>query len=103
MMTDEAYLKQLDDQDIGEGPLIVSGVSAYLDKSAGSDLYKGKLPYKIAADMTRADLRKMLGRPEKSNDEIPLDGWSMDDLKVVVRYTEELKLMIFSLKLPRAE
>ncbi len=103
MMTDEAYLKELDDQDIGEGPLILSGVAAYLDKAASSDLYTGKLAYKIAADMTKADLRKTLGPPAKSNDQVRLDVWSRDDLTIVARYTKELKLMIFGLRLPRAE
>ena len=44
ILTDEASLKELDDQDLGEGPLIVTGVLAKLAKSHGRDLYSGALP-----------------------------------------------------------
>lgn len=103
IMTDEAYLEELEDQDIGEGPLILSGVTAYLDVSASRDLYKGKLPYNVTVDMTKADLRKTLGRPTESNDENRWDVWSRDGLKVFVRHTKTLTLKSFGIMLPRAE
>ena len=103
IMTDEAYLKQLDDQDIGEGPLILSGVTAYLDESASNDLYKGELPYKVASDMTKADLRKKLGPPVKSDDELRVYVWSQGGLKVFAHCTKEGKLESFGVMLPRAE
>jgi hypothetical protein len=103
IMTDEADLKELDDLDIGEGPLILSGATAYLDKSASSDLYNGKLPYKITGDMTRADLRKTLGRPTSSNDVTRFDVWLREGVEIVARYTKDWKLKTFGQMLPGAE
>jgi hypothetical protein len=104
-MTDEAYLKKLDDLDIGEGPLILSGVLAYLDSSVSDDLYKGKLPYKLAAGMTRAAVRKILGRPTRSTDDDDppiLDSWSRKGLEAAAVYSDELILTMFDLSLPGA-
>jgi hypothetical protein len=91
-MTDEAHLKDLDDQDVGEGPLILTGVDAYLERRNSRDLYKGTLPYNLAAGMTRADLREMFGPPDDSDDQVPFDSWLRDGLEVIVGYTKELKL-----------
>ena len=91
-MTDEAYLKNLDDMDIGEGPLILSGVLAYLDKSVSDELYEGKLPYKLAAGMTREAVRKLLGRPKRSTDEDDppiLDAWSRDGGETIATYSKQ--------------
>ena len=102
-MTDEAFLKQLDDQDIGEGPLILTGISVYLDTSASNDVYQGKLPYGISPDATKADFRKTFGPPEKSNEQVRMDNWTRDGLKLVARYTKEWKVMVFGLRLPVPE
>lgn len=99
-MTDEAYLKKLDDQDIGEGPLILSGVGAYLIRRKSRDLYKGTLPYKLAAGMTRAAVRKALGPPSSSEDDIPFDSWFRDGLEVITGYTKELDLEHLNITLP---
>jgi hypothetical protein len=104
-MTDEAYLKNLDDQDIGEGPLILSGVLAYLDSSKSPDLYKGKLPYKLAVGMTGEDVRKILGPPARSTDEDDppiLDAWLRDGLEVIATYSRAGKLVMLGLRLPGA-
>jgi hypothetical protein len=103
LMTDEAYLKQLTDQDIGEGPLILSGVTAYLDKSVSRDLYKSKLPYDIAAGMTKVDVRKRLGPPTTYDDETLFDLWLRDGVEVIASYSKESKLVAFGLMLPGAE
>lgn len=103
VMTDESYLKDLNDQDIGEGPLILSGVGAYLDRPGSRDIYKGKLPYNIAAGMSRTEVRKLLGRPEPSKDDPPpFDLWVRDGIKVVTRYTDDARLATCSLMLPDA-
>lgn len=100
-MTDETQFKNLSDQDIGEGPLILTEVGAYLDKSRSPDLYQGALPYKLAAGMTQADIRKTLGRPARSGDAPPFDIWSRDDLEITARYTKDLKFGHFAAKLLR--
>ena len=103
VMHDEAFLKKLDDQDIGEGPLILTGVGAFLDKSANRDFYKGTLPYGITADMTQAVLRQTLGPPTRSKDApAAFDLWFRDGVEAVARYTKEWKLRTFVLKLPGA-
>lgn len=103
VMNDEAFLKKLEDQDVGEGPLILCGVGAYIDKSASRDLYKGTLPYGIAADMTPVALRKTLGPPTRSKDHpAAFDLWSVDGTEVVARYSQEGKLRTLSLMLPGA-
>ena len=103
VMTDESFLKNLDDQDIGEGPLILTGVGAYLDKSESRDLYKDKLPYKIVADITQTAVRKALGPPLRSDDESRFDLWSRDGVDVIANYTKGGKLGTFTLMLPGAE
>jgi hypothetical protein len=104
LMTDEAFLKKLDDQDIGEGPLVLSGVSAYLDQSVSRDVYKDPLPYKVAPGMSQTEVRKLLGRRSSVPDDPQVDVWSRDRLKIIARYTRDLKLITsFGLFLPGAE
>jgi len=101
-MTDEAVLKKLVDQDRGEGPLILTGVDAYIERKKSRDVYKGKLPYNLSADMTREDVRKILGTPKSSDDEIVIyDIWSRDSLKVTVGYTKELKVGHVYVEVPK--
>jgi hypothetical protein len=100
VMHDEAFLKKKNDQDIGEGPLILTGVGAYLDKSASSDLYKGKLPYSLKADMTQAAVRETLGPPTRFKEPpAAFDLWTRDDVDAVARYTKDGKLRVFVLML----
>lgn len=101
-MTDEAWLKRLKDQDIGEGPLILTSVDAYFVRRKSKDLYKGALPYKLAASVTQADLRKTFGPPARTGDDIPYDIWLRDRLEVTAGYTNDLKLEHFKLKVPRS-
>jgi len=101
VLTDEAILKELEDQDLGEGPLIVSGVVAKLDKAQGRDLYKGPLPHGIAATMSQAELRKRLGKP--SDSDVDADTWIQDGLELGVSYTKgNGSLYGLSLTLPNA-
>ena len=89
-MVDETWLKKLADQDIGEGPLILTNVGAYLKRRKSRDLYKGTLPYKLAADMTQADVRKTLGAPTSTGDDF--DRWLWDGVEVTVGYGEDMIL-----------
>ena len=101
-MTDEAYLKKLDDQDIGEGPLILTHVDAYFERRKNQDLYKGALPFKVGAGITRADLRKTLGPPKSIDDDPPpSDEWSRDGLEIIAVYTKDLKLAHFKVEVPK--
>jgi hypothetical protein len=102
-MTDEAWLKRLKDQDIGEGPLILTVVNAYFVRKKNKDLYTGALPYKLAASMTRADVRKTLGPPAESGADIPYDIWLRDGLEVTAGYTDDLNLKHFKVELPRSQ
>jgi len=100
VMMDEAYLKKLEDQDIGEGPLILTTVDAYLRRKKSGPLYKGKLPYNLAPDMTRDDVRRGLGSPTQIDDETPADSWSRDGFEVVALYTQDLTLRYIKVGLP---
>jgi hypothetical protein len=101
ILTDEAALKQLDDQDLGEGPLIVSGVLAKLGKSQGRDLYKGALPSGITAVMSQAEMRKLLGKPDESD--IDVDIWKKGGVEISVDYTKGgTSLSALSVMLPNA-
>jgi hypothetical protein len=103
LMTDEAYLKDLDDQDVGEGPLILSGVTANLDVSASRDLYKGAVPFKLAGGMTQVEVRKVLGKPSETNSESFFDAWKRDGFDLVASYTKDFKLAAIGVMLPGAE
>ena len=102
-MTDEAEFKDLEDQDIGEGPLILTGVDAYLERRNSRDLYTGTLPYKLVAGMTRADLRKMFGNPDSSDEQVPYDSWLRDHLELIVGYTKDLRLEHVNVELVKPE
>ena len=101
ILTDEAILKQLDDQDLGEGTLIVSGVLAKLGKSQGRDLYKGALPAGITAAWSQAEMRKLLGKPQDSD--IDVDIWKKGGSEMSVDYTKGgASLSALSVMLPNA-
>ena len=101
-MTDEAYYKDLPDQDIGEGPLILTSVEAVLSHRKKKCGYQGTLPLGIATGMTRDDVRHVLGRPSTVVDDGPADIWLRDGLKVDATYTEALNLQTLALTLPSA-
>lgn len=101
VLTDEAILEELEGQALGEGPLIVSGVVAKLDKAQGRDLYKGPLPHGITAAMSQAELRKKLGKPAQSD--VDADVWLEDGRELGVSYTKgNASLYGLSLTLPNA-
>jgi hypothetical protein len=103
IMTDEAFLKDLD-QEVGEGPLILSGVIAKCGKSHGRDMYAGALPNGITPAMSREDVRSVLGGPTSKDDELFVDIWAKKQLETVVRYSRDGKsISTFALMLPGAE
>jgi|EndMetStandDraft_4_1072995.scaffolds.fasta_scaffold358028_2 hypothetical protein len=91
-LIDEAFFKKLEDQDIGEGPLILTSVGAYIERKKNKDLYKGQLPDKLTPGMTRDNVWKAIGKPSSSDESIPFDSWSSDGLQFGVGYNGELKL-----------
>ncbi len=104
ILTDEASLKKLEDQDVGEGPLILSGVVAKLGKSQGRDLYAGKLPLGVAATMSQDAVRKLLGKPTTTGERHPVDIWTSQQQEVVARYPKDCQsLNTFSVTLPGVE
>ena len=102
-MTDEAEFKELDDQDIGEGPLVLTGVDAYIARRNSRDLYTGALPYKLHPAMTRDDLRKMFGTPDDSDEQVPYDSWLRDRVELIVGYTKDLQLGHVNVELVKPE
>ena len=88
IMTDEATLKKLKDQDVGEGPLIVSGVLGKFGKKYGRDVYTGKLPLGLSADMSQYAVRKLLGKPTTTETEPDIDVWTGKTSQVSVRYAK---------------
>ncbi|MBC7957500.1 MAG: hypothetical protein H7Y33_16720 [Cytophagales bacterium] len=101
ILTDEAILKEIEDQDLGEGPLIVSGVLAKLGKSQGRDLYTGALPSGITVAMSQAEMRKLLGKPQESD--IDVDIWKKGGVEISVDYTKGgASLSALSVMLPNA-
>lgn len=101
ILTDESILKEIEDQDLGEGPLIVSGVLAKLGKSQGRDLYTGPLPSGITAAMSQPEMRKLLGKPNESD--IDVDIWKKGDVEISVDYTKGgTALSALSVMLPNA-
>jgi len=100
-LTDEAFLKQLEDQDLGEGPLILSSVLA---RCRGRDHYVGKLPYGLSCEMSRRDVQKLLGPPNSTDDDVPVDIWKLETFELVINYTSEGKSIAnLSLMLTGAE
>jgi hypothetical protein len=100
--TDEAYLRELEDQDIGEGPLVFSGVLAYLNASVSDHLYRKPLPSGLEADMPRAEVRAKLGAPDRSTDEEDppiLDAWTRNGLEVIATYSGAETLRMLGLQL----
>lgn len=103
VMTDEAYLKGLDEE-LGKRPLILSGVLAKCGKSHGKDLYTGSLSDGMNAAMSRDAVRKVMGRPSSKDDDIPVDIWEKKNLEFVVRYASDgQSISTFAIMLPGAE
>ena len=98
-MVDKAWLKKLEDQDTGEGPLILTSVGAYLQRRKSRDLYKAVPRYALAAGIAQADVRNTLGSPDSIGDNF--DRWLRDGLKFTAAYTEDLKLAHVVFDLPR--
>jgi hypothetical protein len=90
IMTDEAVLKAIKNQGVGEGPLIVSGVVAKVGKSHGRDVYVGDLPFSLTSDMTRDQVRSMLGNPSSTGARQPVDIWTSENGEVIARYDKTL-------------
>jgi hypothetical protein len=101
IMTDEATLKALKDRDVGEGPLILSGVLAKLGASQ-RDHYQGELPFGITPHMSQDALRKLLGKPDVTETEPDVDIWRGKKYEVSVRYAKDCQsLARLSVTLPR--
>ena len=104
IMTDEAILKKIKNQDVGEGPLIMSGVLGKVGKRYGRDVYTGKLPLGLAADMSQDAVRKILGKPTTTDTEPDIDIWSGKKGKVSVSYAIGCaSITAISVKLPYVE
>ena len=101
-MTDEAFHKDLTDQDIGEGPLILTSVQAVLGHGKAKGGYEGNLPLGLAAGMTQDAVRYVLGKPSTIVDDIPADIWLRDGMELNVTYTRDLQLQTLALTLPSA-
>lgn len=104
VMTDESVLMNLEDQDVGEGPLIMSGVVAKLGKSQGRDVYVGKLPFGVQSDMSQAAVRGILGVPTSIAERHLVDIWTLEDHEIVVRYQKDgQSVALMSVTLPGVE
>ena len=104
VMTDESTLMKLKDQDVGEGPLIMSGVVAKLGKSHGRDVYMGKLPFGVTGDMSQAAVRKLLGMPTSTGERHPVDIWTRKEHEIVARYPKDCQsITSLSVTLPGVE
>ena len=86
IMTDEAILKKLKSQEVGEGPLIMSGVLGKFGKKFGRDVYTGKLPLGLAVNMSQDAVRKLLGKPTATETEPDIDIWTSKKRVVSIRY-----------------
>ena len=69
-----------------DGALVLRGVGAYVQRRKKPDLYKGKLPYDLAAGMTRAEVAKVLGAPDNRNDKVDYDTWLRDGVELLAAY-----------------
>ena len=104
IMTDEAILKKLKNQDVGEGPLIMSGVLGKLGKKYGRDIYLGELPLGLAADMSQDAVRKLLGKPTTTDTEPDIDIWIGKRSKVAISYSKGCtSIVAMSVKMPNVE
>lgn len=102
VMTDEAYQKRLKDQDIGEGPLILTSVGAILNPDKPKGGYQGSFALGLVAGMTQDAVRRVLAKPSTVVDDVPADIWLRDGLKWNVTYTRALQFKSLTLSLPRA-
>ena len=90
VLTDEAELRKTDDQDVGEGPMRLSGVLAKMHPSQGRDLYQGVLPCGLRAGMSRQAVREQLGAPtEAVRTSPPMDRWESTQGVVTISYTKD--------------
>ena len=82
-------------------------VFLYVEKADGFAAFPGPLPYKIPAEASRTEVRRLLGKPEKSGkafkDKIlgPQRAWdrfAMESIFIHIEYSDaELKLSLITL------
>jgi len=68
--------------------LLLTGVDAYVETPKARNLYRGPLPFQLAASMTRDEVARLLGKPAQSGEDIPYDSWHKEGLTVTIGFTQ---------------
>ncbi len=104
VFTDESAHTNNDDLALGEGELLLTNITFLTSRSKGFDTYAGALPFGARFDMTRAELRALLGQPEESDDDLCLDRWTVDGIWFFATYADDFsELKDCAVQLPDPE
>lgn len=89
--------------EFGDGVGILAVITMHVLR-AGKPSYSGPLPFSINHEDSRSSLRQKLGDPDEEEEDDFLDVWYVDDLELVVTYTEDFdKIEAVAVCLPEAE
>jgi hypothetical protein len=73
---------------IGEGGLVLTNITFFAIEK-GYDRYHGELPFGVNFEMSRDQVRALLGNPEFSKDRLRLDRWRLEDKWVFAKYAPD--------------
>lgn len=81
---DEAVVKELKYQDIGEGPLLLITVFFY-------EKYNGTLPNGLSFNDGREKVQNKLGQSVRWNERFLSETWHFDNYRMIVYYSDTLQ------------
>lgn len=79
------------DGSMPDGALVVSTVFFFKNGVEKHAQFGGELPHKLKFEMSRKEVRALLGKPEWSSPALPNDRWKFGKYKLVVDFNESEK------------
>jgi hypothetical protein len=79
----------------------LAGVQMYSDEEDGFKTFAGELPKEVGFDDTKAEVRKKLGKPTRSKDQLRTDYWDRKGHVLSVEYSRATgKVQTMDLSVP---
>lgn len=88
--TDEAFLTKNENLSLGEGGLVLTGVSFLKANPPEWAGYTGDLPLQVRFEDSQRAVRARLGDPEWKNETLGTERWLKDGKRVFAQYDDEL-------------
>ena len=101
VFSDEESVNRPLPQEVKEGELILTNVTARSGEKDNYLRFTGELPLGLQFGLSREDVRKKLGPPTWSNDRLSRDRWHFPNYRLIIGFTKDEKAISdVSLELP---